>query len=69
MVGGGSTVNGMLYVRGDQEDYDAWHRWVGERVWVMEDPLGSWWSDSMKCAQEGQPWLGLEGCPALLQAL
>lgn len=47
VVGGGSTVNGMLYVRGDQEDYDAWHRWVGERVRVMEDPLGSWWSDSM----------------------
>ena len=26
VVGGGSTVNGMLYVRGDQEDYDAWER-------------------------------------------
>ena len=26
VVGGGSTVNGMLYVRGDREDYDAWER-------------------------------------------
>ena len=26
VVGGGSTVNGMLYVRGDREDFDAWER-------------------------------------------
>ena len=26
VVGGGSTVNGMLYVRGDREDYNAWER-------------------------------------------
>ena len=26
VVGGGSTINGMLYVRGDKEDYDNWER-------------------------------------------
>jgi len=38
VVGGGSTVNGMLYVRGDQEDYDAWHR-RGNPGWAWKDVL------------------------------
>jgi len=38
VVGGGSTINGMLYVRGDQEDYDAWER-RGNPGWGWEDVL------------------------------
>ena len=26
VVGGGTTINGMLYVRGDREDYDSWEK-------------------------------------------
>jgi len=38
VVGGGSTVNGMLYVRGDREDYDAWER-RGNPGWGWKDVL------------------------------
>jgi len=38
VIGGGSTVNGMLYVRGDQEDYDTWER-KGNPGWGWKDVL------------------------------
>jgi len=38
VVGGGSTINGMLYVRGDKEDYDAWER-KGNPGWGWDDVL------------------------------
>ena len=38
VVGGGSTVNGMLYVRGDREDYDAWER-AGNPGWGWDSVL------------------------------
>ena len=38
VLGGGSTINGMLYVRGDQEDYNTWER-KGNAGWGWEDVL------------------------------
>jgi len=38
VIGGGSTINGMLYVRGDREDYDSWER-RGNAGWGWTDVL------------------------------
>ncbi|NQV80737.1 MAG: GMC family oxidoreductase N-terminal domain-containing protein [Alphaproteobacteria bacterium] len=37
-LGGGSTVNGMIYIRGQAQDYDAW-RDLGCAGWAFEDVL------------------------------
>jgi choline dehydrogenase-like flavoprotein len=35
-VGGGSTVNGMAYVRGARVDYDSWED-IGNRDWRWDE--------------------------------
>ena len=39
VLGGGSAINGLLYVRGDQEDFDTWAR-LGNPGWSWRDVLG-----------------------------
>jgi choline dehydrogenase len=38
-LGGGSMVNGMIYVRGDRTDYDSWEEFHGCRGWGWSDVL------------------------------
>ena len=38
VVGGGSTINGMLYVRGDREDFEEWER-LGNPGWGWDGVL------------------------------
>ncbi|MCC6000414.1 MAG: GMC family oxidoreductase N-terminal domain-containing protein [Pararhodobacter sp.] len=38
VLGGGSSINAMLYVRGEAEDYDTWAQ-MGARGWSWEDVL------------------------------
>ena len=38
VVGGGSSVNAMLYVRGQADDYDAWAE-MGLKGWSYSDVL------------------------------
>ena len=38
MLGGGSAINGLLYVRGDSEDYDTWAR-LGNPGWSWQEVL------------------------------
>ncbi|MCB2077260.1 MAG: GMC family oxidoreductase N-terminal domain-containing protein [Novosphingobium sp.] len=38
MLGGGSSVNGMIYIRGDRSDYDEWAR-MGCTGWGWDDVL------------------------------
>ena len=37
-LGGGSSVNGMVYIRGQKEDYDGWAA-MGATGWSFEDVL------------------------------
>jgi choline dehydrogenase len=36
VVGGSSSVNGMIYIRGDRSDYDAWAGLTGDAGWSGE---------------------------------
>lgn len=38
VLGGSSSVNGMVYVRGDRSDFDHWAQ-LGNRGWTFEDCL------------------------------
>ena len=38
VLGGSSSINGLIYVRGQHEDYDAWAR-MGNAGWGWEDVL------------------------------
>ena len=38
VLGGSSSINGMLYVRGQAQDYDTWAQ-LGNRGWSFEDVL------------------------------
>lgn len=38
VLGGSSTINGMIYSQGTEEDYNEWHR-MGNEGWSYEDVL------------------------------
>lgn len=40
VLGGGSSVNAMVYIRGQREDYDHWNAFLGQNSgWAYEDML------------------------------
>jgi choline dehydrogenase len=38
-LGGCSSINGMIYMRGQARDYDNWARLTGEEAWTWENSL------------------------------
>ena len=39
MLGGSSSINGMIYMRGQREDYDGWAEAVGDASWRWDAVL------------------------------
>ena len=52
VLGGGSAVNAMVYIRGQAEDYDAWDEALGAAGWSYKDLLPHF------VRQEGNDHLG-----------
>lgn len=51
VLGGSSSINGLLYVRGQKEDYDRW-RQLGNVGWA--------WDDVLPCFKRSETWEGGE---------
>ncbi|KHK89117.1 GMC family oxidoreductase [Novosphingobium malaysiense] len=61
VLGGSSSINGLLYVRGQAADFEGWARAAGNRGWDYEDMLG--WFRKAEDQQHGaDTWHG-EGGP------
>jgi len=58
-LGGSSSINGLLYVRGQREDYDGW-RDLGNRGWGYEDVLPMF-KRSEDQQRGANPWHGTGG--------
>lgn len=62
MLGGSSSINAMMYVRGNRRDYDTWYEW-GNPGWAYRDVLKYFKkSEDNKLAYEGgDQWTGFHG--------
>lgn len=58
-LGGSSSINGLLYVRGQREDYDGW-RELGNRGWGYDDVLPMFKRSEDQQRGSG-PWHGTGG--------
>jgi choline dehydrogenase len=59
VIGGSSSINGMVYVRGHARDYDAWEK-MGARNWGFRHVLP--YFKRMETAHEGEDgWRGSDG--------
>ncbi|XP_032664119.1 glucose dehydrogenase [FAD, quinone]-like [Odontomachus brunneus] len=57
-LGGSSTINGMIYIEGTDEDYNEWHR-MGNKGWSYEDVL-PYFRKFQNC-QEARPGCAQQG--------
>ncbi len=59
LLGGTSSVNGMMYTRGQREDYDAWAR-QGLKGWSYDEVL-PYFKRSESNWRGADPWHGGDG--------
>ena len=60
-LGGSSSINGMVYVRGQARDYDDWAQ-MGNRGWSWDDVLPQFIkSENREGATDATPWRGRGG--------
>ncbi len=59
VIGGSSSINGLIYIRGQPEDYDHWQQ-LGNRGWGWEDVL-PYFKQAERWEGEGGEARGKEG--------
>lgn len=60
VLGGSSTINGMMYMRGNRADYDAWAQ-AGATGWSYADVLPYFLRGQNHADRVGDPYHGQEG--------
>ncbi|MYN14898.1 choline dehydrogenase [Pusillimonas sp. TS35] len=54
-LGGSSSINGMIYMRGQARDYDEWARATGESAWSWENVLPDFMRHENHYRMDAQP--------------
>ncbi|MBV9841060.1 MAG: choline dehydrogenase [Sphingomonadaceae bacterium] len=67
VLGGSSSINGLLYVRGQREDFDAWAR-LGNRGWGYDDLLPYFRRAEAQQQRGADEWHGQDGPLAVSDA-
>src|SRR5919106_149284 len=60
VLGGGSAVNAMVYIRGQAADYDGWDAALGGAGWSYRDLL-PYFIRQEGNDHLGKPWHGVDG--------
>ncbi|MDO7836332.1 GMC family oxidoreductase N-terminal domain-containing protein [Sphingobium sp. HBC34] len=66
VLGGSSSINGLIYIRGQREDFDEWAR-VGNHGWGYDDLL-PYFIRSEDQQRGADPWHGVGGPQAVSDA-
>jgi choline dehydrogenase len=63
VLGGSSSINGMIYMRGQARDYDAWAAATGDDAWRWSNVLPDFRAHqcSFRCSDDEHPHHGARG--------